>query len=97
MYCLQYNDEKFWGEREEKAGYIHSFTTKRKYYSKGIGLKILKEIELKLKAKGIIYLRLDCSGKNKGLCDYNENYGFSKAGEIELNGIKQNLYEKKIQ
>jgi ribosomal protein S18 acetylase RimI-like enzyme len=96
MYRLQFNDEKFWGKREDKAGYIHSFTTKREYYSKGIGHKILDEIEIKLKAEKIKYLRLDCGSKNKELCSYYEHYGFLRVGEIELDGTKQSLYEKRI-
>lgn len=96
MYRLQFNDEKFWGKREDKAGYIHSFTTNRKYYSKGIGHQILKEVEIKLKAEGIKYLRLDCGNSNKELCAYYEHYGFLKVGEIKFDDAKQSLYEKEI-
>jgi len=83
MYRLQYNDEKFWGKREDKAGYR-------------IGHQILKEVELKLKIEGIKYLRLDCGSENKQLCSYYEYYGFLKTFKINVNGSIQSLYEKEI-
>ncbi len=68
MYRLQFSDEIFWGKRDDKAGYIHSFTTNRDFERQGIGYIILNQIENELREKGYEYLRLDCSPNIKELC-----------------------------
>lgn len=57
MYRLQYNDEFFWGEKNDRAGYIHSFTVRSKYHGKGVGTEILNYVEDKLSKNNIHYLR----------------------------------------
>lgn len=94
MFRIQYEDELFWGKRIEKAGYIHSFTTNRRYKGVGIGYKILKIVEEKLKNEGIGLLRLDCSSRVSDLCRYYEKYGFKVVGNMELFGDLLSLYEK---
>lgn len=96
MYRLQFEDEMFWGKRSDRAGYIHSFTTKRELNGNGIGQEILTHIECYLRCKGVDYLRLDCSPTIQGLCKYYENYGFIGVGEIELFGERLRLYQKTI-
>lgn len=96
MYRLQDEDEVFWGKRTDKAGYIHSFTTKREYVGKGIGMLILRDIEKKSYEKGVTYLRLDCGWKVTGLRKYYEEYGFKVVGEVSLFGEILTLYEKEI-
>jgi GNAT superfamily N-acetyltransferase len=96
MFRLLFNDELFWGKRNDLAGYIHSFTTIRKYKGQGIGKIILNDIEKMLIDKGINLLRLDCSSNVKGLCNYYEKYGFKNSGTIQLFGDELNLYEKRI-
>ena len=96
MFRLQYADEMFWGKREDKAGYIHSFTTRRKYKNQGIGGDILREIEAKLADEGIEFLRLDCALHVQKLCAYYENYGFEPKELVSVGGEELRLYEKKI-
>lgn len=96
MYRLQYSDEEFWGKRNDKAGYIHSFTTNRDYAGKGIGNFILQSIEKELAQNGVNYLRLDCSPDVEGLCKYYESYGFKPKETVFVHGEKLRLYEKKI-
>ncbi|HOV28043.1 MAG TPA: GNAT family N-acetyltransferase [Pseudobacteroides sp.] len=96
MYRLQYEDEIFWGKRTDKAGYIHSLTTKREYSGKGIGTEILQDIEKELNDNGVVYLRLDCGSKVAGLRKYYEEYGFNAVGEVSLFGETLTLYEKEI-
>ena len=96
MYRLQYRDEMFWGEQNDKSGYIHSFTTNRDFKGNGIGYHILRMIEEKLLEQGFDYLRLDCSPDIRGLCKYYENYGFEPKETIIACGEKLKLYEKKI-
>jgi ribosomal protein S18 acetylase RimI-like enzyme len=96
MYRLQFSDDTFWGKQNKRAGYIHSFTTKRESYKKGFGYKILQEMETILKADNIEFLRLDCGINVKGLCQYYEKYGFVSVGETTIYGENLRLYEKKI-
>ena len=96
MYRLQYSDEMFWGKRNDKAGYIHSFTTNREYKGKKIGFRILESIEKGLLEIGSDYLRLDCSPDIKGLCKYYEDYGFEPRETVIVHGQTLRLYEKKM-
>ena len=96
VYRLQFSDEMFWGKMEDKAGYIHSFTTKRAFSGKGYGSEILKIIEDKLRRCGIKYMRLDCGAEIEGLCKYYEHHDFTKLYEREVFGFKAAFYEKRI-
>ena len=96
MFRLQYADEMFWGNRDDKAGYIHSFTTRRRYKNKGIGGDILRLIETRLADEGIEFLRLDCAPHVEKLCTYYENYGFEPKETVTVYGEELRLYEKKI-
>ena len=96
MYRLQFEDEFFWGKNNDKAAYIHSFTTRRDMAGKGIGKLILDVIEKQSKSSGIVYLRLDCSPEIAGLCKYYESYGFVRVKEVVVYGQTLRLYEKVI-
>lgn len=96
MFRVQYSDEMFWGKRTDSAAYLHSFTTVRKNYGRGIGTTMLKDIERLMAEKGIAYLRLDCSADVARLCKYYENAGFMAVGEIKLFDDTMTLYEKKV-
>ena len=96
MFRLQYDDELFWGERDDRAAYIHSFAIKRSLGGKGTGYEVLRAIEEFVKEKGADYLRLDCGLKIKKLCEYYINYGFKKTGTITVNGEELLLLEKKL-
>lgn len=94
MFRLQYQDEMFWGEKNDKSGYIHSFTTNRKLSNKEIGYKILNKIEKDLKSDGYNYIRLDCGIHLQKLCNYYINYGFKEVGKTIVGGEKLVLLEK---
>ena len=96
MYRLQYDDEFFWGKRNDRAVYIHSLTTKRKLYGQRLGYQILKIIEGNAKKDNRRFLRLDCGIDNKGLCQYYLNFGFKNKGTIVVNGQREALFEKAI-
>ena len=96
MYRLQFEDEMFWGKRDDRAAYVHSFTTRRSLKGWGVGTDILRMIEAEGAASGIEFLRLDCSSENFGLCKYYEAFGFVPSGDIELFGERLRLYEKPI-
>jgi ribosomal protein S18 acetylase RimI-like enzyme len=93
---LQWNDEVFWGERKEPAGYIHSFTIDRKLAGQNFGKEVIKLIENICKQNNKEYLRLDCGRNLESLCHYYENIGFLPISETIVRGEKLILYEKRI-
>jgi N-acetylglutamate synthase-like GNAT family acetyltransferase len=93
---LQWQDKLFWGEQEDNAGYIHSFTISRGLAGQGIGKSVLGLIEFHCKQNGKIFLRLDCGAGIDGLRNYYEQYGFKQAGEVTVMGEQLILYEKLI-
>ena len=102
MFRLQYYDVTFWGEHMEKtgdrsaAGYIHSFTTRRRLKGNRIGYSILEMIEQILLEQDIHLLRLDCVSHDKKLREYYEGFGFIPQEAAEAFGEKLQLYEKRI-
>ena len=96
IFRLQYEDEMFWGKKNDRAGYIHSFTVNRDYSGKGWGYKILLEVEKLLKDDNRNLLRLDCGEDVAGLIKYYKNYGFNEVGNAEVGGEHLVLLEKKI-
>ena len=96
MYRLQFADEQFWGERCDRAGYVHSFTTGREHRGRGLGYRILCGIENELSENGFDYMRLDCSPDIKRLCEYYEDFGFEPKEIVVVQGYRLRLYEKKL-
>jgi ribosomal protein S18 acetylase RimI-like enzyme len=96
MYRLLINDPIFWGNKLDKAVYIHSLTTKREYSGKGFGKLIIFDIEKEAKEKGFQFIRLDCGSDITGLCNYYESIGFQNVGICEVDGYKTKLYQKEI-
>ena len=96
MFRLQYEDEMFWGKRNDKAGYIHSFTTDRKRKGNQIGYSVLRMIEQWHLEENIHLLRLDCSPTDERLCKYYEDFGFTPQGAVTVHGENLQLYEKSI-
>jgi RimJ/RimL family protein N-acetyltransferase len=93
MFRLQFDDELFWGERNDEAGYIRSFTIKRDLSGHGIGYSVIDQIKSYLKDKDIHLLRLDCVSDNARLREYFENYGFKNAGTAYVHDQDLILYE----
>lgn len=89
-------DKLYWGPQQEKAKYVHSLVVKEEFNGKGIGAKILQEIEMKAKKEDCNYLRLDADTKNPKLCHYYENLGFKKVGVKELPLSTYQLYQKEL-
>lgn len=93
---LQWEDDTFWGRRNEPAGYLHSFTTVRRLAGQRWGERILALIEAHCQAAGKEYLRLDCRSQVTDLCRYYESNGFQKVGTTTVRGEELTLYEKRI-
>ena len=93
---LLWQDPLTWGEQENNAGDIHSFTVSRNLAGQGIGKLVLNLIESHCRQQGKETLRLDCSFNNKKLKTYYEEYGFKPVGEATVVGERVTLYEKRI-
>ncbi len=93
---MQWRDPLFWGEREDNAGYIHSFTIERSLAGRGIGAEVLSLIEAYFRKHGKTVFRLDCGTEVKGLRAYYERFGFKPVGEVTVKGERLTLYEKPI-
>lgn len=93
---LQEEDPMFWGEREEKAGYVHSFAVSRKLAGRRTGYKVLSAVESYCRENGKDYLRLDCGTHLGTLRAYYEGFGFSYVADVHLMNSNLTLYEKRI-
>lgn len=93
---LQWQDPMFWGDREDTAGYIHSFTISRDLAGQSIGKCVLDLIESYCRQNEKEFLRIDCGINIKGLRKYYEQYGFKPVGEVTVLGERLTLYEKQI-
>ncbi|MEM9006340.1 MAG: GNAT family N-acetyltransferase [Cyanobacteria bacterium P01_F01_bin.86] len=93
---LQWQDPMFWGEQDDNAGYIHSFTISRELAGKGIGAKVLELIEGLCREHNRSLLRLDCGVDVKDLRRYYESLCFQPVGEVSVKGERLTLYEKSL-
>src|SRR5690606_30412107 len=75
MVRIMDEDILYWGKQKEKAKYIHSLVITDRYNGKGIGTKIIQQIENNAKEVNSRYLRLDADAKNPKLCSYYEKLG----------------------
>lgn len=96
MVRIMDEDLLYWGKQKENAKYIHSLVVTESYNGKGIGTKIIQEIEKNAKEDDCKHVRLDADSKNPKLCSYYENLGFKKVGTKELPISTYNLYEKAL-
>jgi N-acetylglutamate synthase-like GNAT family acetyltransferase len=93
---LQDDDPMFWGEQEEKAGYVHSFAISRNLAGRRTGCKVLSAIESYCRENGKVYLRLDCGTRLDTLRAYYEGFGFTSIADVHLMNSNLTLYEKRI-
>ncbi len=96
MVRLQYEDEMFWGKKDDKCVYIHSFTVNRRLAGKRTGYKILEKIEEDHKNRGFQFMRLDCGPHLEKLVNYYKRFGFRAVGEGEVSGYRLVFLEKEI-
>lgn len=89
-------DLLYWGEKEDKAKYVHSLVVTEKHNGKQLGSRVLTKIEKDAQKDNVKYLRLDCDSKNPKLCAYYEKLGFLKVGKKTLPLSTYNLYQKRI-
>jgi ribosomal protein S18 acetylase RimI-like enzyme len=93
---LQWADKMFWGNASDDAGYIHRLAIRRDYAGMELGRHLLRWVEGKVASAGRDYLRLDCMAENQALRQYYKQAGFTSRGEIQGQGWKASLFEKKV-
>jgi GNAT superfamily N-acetyltransferase len=95
---LQPSDEVIWGEASDDALYIHRLAVRRKFAGREVGWQLLSWAEEAAASAGKCFLRLDCWGGNRRLCEYYRETGFESRGErwIEASFCRVHLFEKAV-
>jgi ribosomal protein S18 acetylase RimI-like enzyme len=84
---LQWSDERFWGEREPDAGYVHRLAVRRSHAGQGLGYRLLDWSDEQVCARGRGVLRLDVVSDNAPLRGYYEKVGFAHQRDVEGEAI----------
>ena len=83
-------------EDDHLFGHIITINVSPKYRRKGIGTKMIKEIEIVLKQKGIRECQLEVREDNTAAIKLYQSLGYQKMGRLEnYYGKKHGLYLKK--
>jgi ribosomal-protein-alanine N-acetyltransferase len=83
-------------EENQLFGHIITLNVPPKYRRKGVGSKMLKEIEEILKQKGITECKLEVREDNSAALKLYQKSGYQKIGKLEnYYGKKHGLYLKK--
>lgn len=93
MYRLQDQDLIYWGNMNDTSNYIHSLVVIDEYTGKKIGSNLINYLIQKARNNNVTFFRLDCNASNKGLCNYYQNLGFQKVGEVLMPHSLNNLYQ----
>lgn len=96
LFRLSTSDLDYWGERHDKAYYLHSLVILPAFKGKSLGKKIVDYAEKLCYEDGAQYLRLDCHAGNPRLCQYYVDLGFSFVGQKQMPHSLNNLYQKNI-
>ena len=79
---FEWSDMELWQCDPEGGGYIHSFATRNCVRGRDIGAAMLAWAREHVRARGKPYLRLDCWGGNRALCQYYKRIGFTFCGFV---------------
>lgn len=86
-------DIAMWGEREDRACYIHRLAVHENHHNKQIGQGILEWIDKNIQLDNG-YVRLDCIANNPALNEFYQKAGYRFAGHIGEGEDKFSIYEK---
>jgi ribosomal protein S18 acetylase RimI-like enzyme len=97
---ILWDDPLMWGERSERAGYIHMLMVDRNFAGYDIGSSLLAWTEGLILNSGRHLARLDCVRSNRRLRAYYERAGYQLVGynalpEVEW-AFEAALYEKPL-
>ncbi len=97
--ALEWNDNAWEDDQENKAGYIHRLAIADGFHGQQLGKQIIDWVAKQVAAKGRNYLRLDCNVANSNLCAYYENQGFKHVATKEFpeyDDYTAALYERSV-
>lgn len=96
-YLIVWFDPSIWGEWDHAgAGYIHRLAVDRRYQGLGIGLRLLRDAEDRIRQNGKTTARLDCMADNERLNQYYRDSGYRFVGRKDHGHWSANLYEKEL-
>jgi ribosomal protein S18 acetylase RimI-like enzyme len=98
-FSLAWEDEKYWGQQEPIAGYLHRLAVRKEFHGIGAGDFALDWAMHQIRARHRQALRLDCDCRNTSLCAYYEARGFVQVGVRPIPGAREyiaSLYEKAL-
>ena len=93
---LQWQDELFWPDAPDDAGYVHRLAVASDAHGRGIGRDLLRWAEREALARGKRFLRLDTSAENPSLRRYYEGAGFELKDERMVGRWNVVLYERPL-
>ena len=93
---LQWQDELFWPDAPDDAGYVHRLAVASDAHGRGIGRDLLRWAEREALARGKPFLRLDTSAENPSLRRYYEGAGFELKDERMVGRWNVVLYERPL-
>jgi RimJ/RimL family protein N-acetyltransferase len=94
---LSWQDEKYWGQQDPIAGYVHRLAVRTGCHGSGISSFALDWAGHQVRTRNRHHLRLTCDYRNTGLCAYYELHGFISLGIRpipELRDYVASLFEK---
>jgi GNAT superfamily N-acetyltransferase len=90
-------DERFWLGAPRDALYVHKLAVRRSFAGHGLGAAIIRWSELRARADGKRFLRLDCPRDDPGVRRYYELAGFVHRGDLAVDSFQASLYERPVQ
>jgi len=96
VFRFEWCDAQFWGPDSDSGGYIHSFAIRPSAHGCGIGAAMIEWAKGYVRAHGRKYLRLDCWGANKRLCEYYSELGFTYRGTVYDDDGPNSLWEIEV-
>jgi GNAT superfamily N-acetyltransferase len=93
---LQWEDELFWPDAPQDAGYVHRLAVVPDAHGRGIGRELLRWAEAEARARGKRFLRLDTSAENPSLRRYYEEAGFELKDEKKVGRWDVVLFERAL-
>jgi len=79
---LSEEDKPIWGPQPPEAGYVHRLAVRREFAGRGLGARLLREAETRIRRRGRSKIRLDTLASNARLVRYYRELGFRRVGRV---------------
>lgn len=94
---LKWYDPFFWPDiKPGESGFIHKLSIRRKYSGIGISKKMIEYAASECRKRNVSFLRLDCAGDRKELCNFYEKVGFKQIGRKTMGSYDIAFYELNV-